>query len=993
MAQTYNEVGYNYNDVNSQYNTLAASATAAWPVAPIQLRVDLQLNGIWTNVTSDVYASEKVMITRGRPDEASSAQASSCVLTLNNRTGKYTPRNPAGAYYGQIGRNTPIRVGIGVPPNGTATGNQAASTTITAPAIVAEASGVVLYMWAQQSNTATITPPIGISAPQQVGASPVGLTSVVSAASVTGPATTLPASATSSVSAVGSAVSVFIPGSSIPPAPVQANGQYSFTASGFGPSAGSANPITVAAGDVLVALMAWGNDPRNAMICSPVDNSQSVEWTLVADSGPGAGPRCQAWARYCPVADTFSVGAPGECYGGNDVQLNIYQLKNAAAWNPRYTGACSDFSTTADPSGKDVRTTISCGQVLRQRGQGQQAQESALYRYITDKTPTAYWPLETGTLGGVFNSPIPGVAPAVPFAVSSGADSSSFVASSALPQTAVNGSIAFPVPNYTSGTAVPGSVFFVANITGVGGNPSTFFSIKFVNDGTSASLQSIAVQYVNATTVNLVTVAGNSSAIVNSFSFNIPTTAGATIGGSVTGVPLGWFISWLPNVSNPTTQTDFQFNMVTTNGIVSQGGWVLGLTGRCGRVYQMGAALDQFLSNTMNTVCTFGHVMFDASPASYDGRAVPNVIPESRVFPNINCAAIVGGFNNEPQSLRLRRICQDESIFLSSALLTSESADTNNIRHGPQTIDNGLDLIALTQTTDGGELAEARGFNGLLYRPLGALGSRPVLQALDYNAKMIAEPFAPTDDDQLIRNDVTISQVNGGSARAFLSTGMLSNQPPPNGVGTYTSSITVDTAQQGRDLQQIANWQLSLGTFDAERFKQARMLLEAVPASANNLALIDIGNHVQIVNTPNWVQVGPSDLIVLGLQELIGTVAEWEITLSGRPYGPFNILRMDGGDQFARLDSGSSTLTSGVASGVTSLSITTTRTTDLWSTTAPPFDILIGGERMTVTAVTGTSSPQTFTVVRSVNGVVKAQTTGAAVDVFYQTRLALNGGG
>ncbi|WP_436772073.1 hypothetical protein [Yinghuangia sp. YIM S09857] len=37
-----------------------------------------------------------------------------------------------------------------------------------------------------------------------------------------------------------------------------------------------------------------------------------------------------------------------------------------------------------------------------------------------------------------------------------------------------------------------------------------------------------------------------------------------------------------------------------------------------------------------------------------------------------------------------------------------------------------------------------------------------------------------------------------------------------------------------------------------------------------------------------------------------------------------------------------------------------------------PFDIHVGGERMTVTAISGAASPQTMTVVRSVNGIVKA---------------------
>ena len=49
----------------------------------------------------------------------------------------------------------------------------------------------------------------------------------------------------------------------------------------------------------------------------------------------------------------------------------------------------------------------------------------------------------------------------------------------------------------------------------------------------------------------------------------------------------------------------------------------------------------------------------------------------------------------------------------------------------------------------------------------------------------------------------------------------------------------------------------------------------------------------------------------------------------------------------------------------------------------------VGGERVTVTNITGASSPQTFTVTRSVNGVVKAHTSGTDVRLWDTPRWAL----
>lgn len=59
----------------------------------------------------------------------------------------------------------------------------------------------------------------------------------------------------------------------------------------------------------------------------------------------------------------------------------------------------------------------------------------------------------------------------------------------------------------------------------------------------------------------------------------------------------------------------------------------------------------------------------------------------------------------------------------------------------------------------------------------------------------------------------------------------------------------------------------------------------------------------------------------------------------------------------------------------------TTASGYLWTTAAAqfPFNIMVGGERMTVTAISGASNPQTFTVTRSVNGVVKSHAAGAEV--------------
>ena len=50
-----------------------------------------------------------VTITRGRPNQSSSANPATATCEIDNRTGDLTAENPAGQWYGQIGRNTPVR--------------------------------------------------------------------------------------------------------------------------------------------------------------------------------------------------------------------------------------------------------------------------------------------------------------------------------------------------------------------------------------------------------------------------------------------------------------------------------------------------------------------------------------------------------------------------------------------------------------------------------------------------------------------------------------------------------------------------------------------------------------------------------------------------------------------------------------------------------------------------------------------------------------------
>jgi hypothetical protein len=93
----------------------AASLPGAthFPYHKLGLKVELLLNTTWTDVTAYLRAADPVTISPfGRTNESSSMQAAQLALTLDNRSGRFTPGNASGAYYPYVQLNTRIRVSV-----------------------------------------------------------------------------------------------------------------------------------------------------------------------------------------------------------------------------------------------------------------------------------------------------------------------------------------------------------------------------------------------------------------------------------------------------------------------------------------------------------------------------------------------------------------------------------------------------------------------------------------------------------------------------------------------------------------------------------------------------------------------------------------------------------------------------------------------------------------------------------------------------------------
>jgi hypothetical protein len=343
-------------------------------------------------------------------------------------------------------------------------------------------------------------------------------------------------------------------------------------------------------------------------------------------------------------------------------------------------------------------------------------------------------------------------------------------------------------------------------------------------------------------------------------------------------------------------------------------------------------------------------------------------------------------YNGEVAATRLSRLCTELSISFTLFGLASDSSAM-----GPQKSATVLDLLKSCAAVDMGILSEPRSDHGILYRTRVSLYTQTALLTLNNALGQVSPDLTPVVDDQNTNNDVIITMVDGPQARALLSSGAMSTLPPGSGgVGDYQYSATVNVYSQSQ-LLDLANWILRLGTVDDQRYSEISVNLArgriVTAGLESSIFELDAGDRIAITNPNSLHDPDTIDQIIVGYSE---RYANFEHTASfiGSPAVPFDIAALDGD---FRLDSATTTLTSSITSTATSFQVSIGDGV-LW-TTAPaewPIPVTIDGETMSVASISGASSPQTFSsVTRSLNGVVKAHSAGAQVNVTQPIYLGM----
>lgn len=885
-----------------------------FPQTPLDIQVDLKIDGAWTEITSDVYRRDQITITRGRSNEEGVIGPGRCDLTLNNRSGKYSPRNPTGVYYGKIGRNTPIRVSVN---HGDAylniadtDGDQATTVDHASLDITGDLDvriDAILDDWFSD-DTQFLMGKYGTSGRSwafYVSAGRLFLGWTTDGTFLTFESQT----STEAVMLTGTrrlAVRATLDVN-------DGSGNHVVTFYTAGSLAGTwqqlGDPVTVSG---TTSIHSGSASLDVGFVGNALSFVAPVGQVLAAEVRSGIGGSVVAnpdWTAQA-VGTTSFADAAGRTWtlGGNASIINR---------QTRFVGEVTSWPPRWDTSGADIYTPIEAAGILRRLSQGDEALQSAMRREFgnparrgivpyggTAETGIiAYWPCEDGNTSTVLTSAHQGEPGMVITGSMSLAAYSGWGASDPLPTLGTDSIATGQVPYYTATDFAFTRCFFYLP-TAVAAETTL---IDVVTTGTAKTW-----------TVRVTTAGG---LILKAFDANVvqlfaSSTLAAAINGSkvqialeltVNGADTEWTLRSF-DLDNDVVES-------TLSGTLSSNTF--------GRVTEIRVGATYGLSGA-----AFGHVAMSSAETGFSGTS----------------GALVGNAG-EAASTRVARLAAEEDIPV--ILLNSG----NDEQVGPQKSAKVLQLMRDAADVGHGILYEARHLAALQYRGLPTLYNQTAVE-LAYDTDLMPG-LAPTDDDQLVRNSVAVQRVDGAWGYASETEGPVSVALPPDGAGRYATQLTRNLYDDTQPAQH-ASWYVNVGTVDELRYPVVRVSVQAAPAVAEQMMSLDCGNRLKIVDPTTKLPPGDIDLLVSGYRETLAQF-EWDFDLNCQPASPYTVIVLND-DVLGRLDTDGSTLGAAATSTATSLVVHTTQTADgqvpIWTEDAAdfPMDLRVGGEVVTASA-------------------------------------------
>lgn len=880
----------------------------AFPSTPLDIRTELHVAGMWSNISAEVYVRDVKDIDVGRRDQGARTDPGKLSLTINNRDGKYCPRNAMSPLYGLIGRNTRVRVSVPGTTRYLELPGTPEAIASTPDAAALDISGDLDLRIEAEGNWYG-----------------PGARTLIGKWDATGDQRSYlmrlqNGSLYLSYSTNGTAAGTFFHARPLPALPPRAalratldvddgaggrTVRFYWAASMAGPWTEFAAPATLA-GTVTVhagtaPLTVAPSDLTTSPPRSPVEGR-----VYAAEVRAGIGGTLVASPNFAaqPVGSAPFTDAAGR----------TWSLAGAAAISDReerFVGEIAAWPQKWQPDGSDVWTPIEAAGILRRYGQGAKPLDSTLRRRIPSGAPLAYWPMEEEREATRAYSPIKGVQPAAVTGISFAAVDT-LPSSRALPQLTGAATLSAIVPVHPTPTQWHVELVYNAD-----------------DKAPAAASPHPEIISISATgTVRRWSVGmRNGSGQVYGYDSSGTAIVDQSVGlGS--DVFHGWvrLRLWASETAGVITWGLFFQDIGGDAGGISR--TVTGTTGRVTAVTgTWGAATEGWAIGHLSVLPTASSSLYTGSDNAYSG---------------------------ETAWARMLRLATEENIPLAriAGPLPPE-------RVGPQRPETLVDLLQSAAEVDGGLLIESRTRLGLIYRDRSTLYTQQPALTLAYDAPGLATPLEPVDDDQATRNDITVSREGGSAARAVLEEGPLSVQDPPAGIGLYDEALTLSLADDVQ-AEPHAYWRLHLGTYDGARYPTVSVMLHKAPHLIPAVLALREGDVIRLTGLPPWVSHDDVDLIVQGWHEVLD-LQRWDIDFNCSAGGPWNTAQADH-PVYAKADTDGCALT--VATTDTSTALDVVSTGLPWTTNpaAMPIALKLGGEEVTATAVAALADDFTRTV-------------------------------
>lgn len=929
------------------------------------VKTELLIDNVWTDISTRPRAAQKAVIRRGRANEQGLVAAQTASLTLENIDGALSNRNPNSPLYGKIGRNTQTRITAGAGDyylKAVYTDSLSISNVSTADKAVLDITGdidircdIQPYAWRGQAFTfASKAQDASSQYSWWLACDESGFLQLLwSTAGTAG--TILAASATVAIPSTSKRLTVR--------ATLDVNNGASGRTAAFYTSDSVTGAFTQLGASVVQAgttsifsssadlVFAGGHDDAQQSFVNSVGFGgrfyrgqvySGIAGTLRADMNASAQTvGALSWSDGLSTPNTWTVNGTGS------VRVTTDRL--------RFWGELASVPQTWDITGKDVTITATASGMIRRLTQGANPLSSAMRRNFNRYSPAGYWPLEDSSGATTAGSAVRnGRAGQITAAVFGATDLT-------LPGAA-------SVASFTDATSA--IKLTAASVPSTGTASFAFY----VRAGGLPASQKVIARLSTSGTVKTIQVSLSATAWVTDFLASDGSTL-ATSSSAFAGIDPS--LNWVGyNVLLKTSGSNITFS-IRWDSVSTYGGGVGPTTISTATV---GVPTGAFFTST--------DAVFNSNKYAHVFMSTSAFDLSSDVFRKASSAWV-----NETAIARLLRLAAEEGIALEAWGLAAQSEPM-----GYQTVDTFINLVYDCSDTDGGILGECRDRLALLYRSRTALELRADV-TLNYSSSHLSAVPVPTDDDQAFTNDVTVSRPGGSSARAARTEGPTSISPPPVGVGGYATAITRNAASDAR-LPSIAGWKMLTGSWDDVRYPSLEVGLHRTEIDAvlfGQMLALELGDTATMTGMPSQQPPDAVPELVQGYTETLDKFL-WTTVLNTSPAGPYLAVGVIGSDNaIPRLDAIDTQTLNGT---MTTTSLTFDSTAPgypnrplLWITTAAnaadfPFAIKVAGEIMTCTGIVNLGSGvQRFTVIRSVNGIVKAHAANEMIRLANPTYL------